>query len=281
MVQTARAALKRVVRKGTGLHRLAESVHRALWRHAPTLFAWRTSTQRIDVDITTRCNLQCPNCNRAIGVAPSDELLSVEQLARFVDESLGLRWRWRVIRLVGGEPTLHPQLSAILDAVHQYKDAHPSCVVLVSTNGYGTAVRRVLAALPRWVETSNSGKSSNVNRFQSYNVAPVDVARLRDSDFARGCFVTEYCGMALTPNGLYCCAPGAAVDRVFGFDVGARSLAAITPDLFDKQRRCLCRYCGHFKYNYAEPWVTDGRVSPAWDGALERYRRKRPVLTPF
>ena len=281
MIYRIRGTLKKIVRRGTFLHTMAEASQRYLWQHAPRVFDWRPNKSTIDIDITTRCNLRCWNCDRAVGRAPSDESMSLEQLSKFVKESVDTRWRWRKIQLMGGEPTMHPQLGHILEILAPYKKMHPECMVTVVSNGYGEHVRGVLSSLPEWVTVDNSGKTSNQNSFQSYNVAPIDIDRLRDADFSRGCFVIEYCGLALTRNGYYCCGAGAAVDRVFGFDIGLKSLPSVTDRTLKNQLTRLCRYCGHYKYNYNEEEVSTEEISPSWRGAFERYRKERPSLTPY
>ncbi len=112
-------------------------------------------------------------------------------------------------------------------------------------------------------------------------MAPIDIDRFRHDDFSRGCFATEYCGLALTRYGYYCCAPGSAVDRVFGFDIGLKSLSSVTDGALKDQFRFLCRYCGIFKYNYDEKRVTTEEVSPSWRDAFAKYRMERPTLTLY
>ena len=176
---------------------------------------------------------------------------------------------------------MHPQFQEVLSALRHYKEKHPDCEIRIGTNGYGDHVNRILSRLPEWVKVVNSGKTSNQNTFQSYYVAPIDVDRLKGDDFSRGCYVIEICGLSLNRYGYYCCSPGANVDRVFGFDIGVKSLLSLTDDMLKGQLRRLCGYCGHYKYNYREEYVTDEEISPCWQSAFERYREKHPELTLF
>jgi Radical SAM superfamily len=281
MIPRIRAALKRIVKPDTLVHKVAERVQHGLWRYAPRYFDWKPNLSSVDLDITTRCNLTCPNCSRSVGVAPADESLSLEQLDRFFHQSRALGWRWRSIKLVGGEPTLHPQFGEILDFLATHHQANPACEVRLVTNGHGRRVRETLSSLPSWVTVKDSDKQSNDHAFHSYNVAPIDVPKYQRADFRRGCFVTEYCGVALTKNGIYGCSPGAAVDRVFGFDVGLKSLDELSESTARQQFATLCRLCGHFKYNYGGAPVTSQQTSASWREALERYKKARPVLTTY
>ena len=281
MVHNIRQMLRTILRRKTILHEVGESAQRALWRCAPQLFNWKVDKSKIEIELTTRCSLRCYNCSRSIRQAPSDEYMSIEQLTKFVKESIDLNWRWKEIKLMGGEPTLHPDFAEVLDTVYDYKKIYPDCVVLVITNGYGERVREVLSDMPGWVTVSNRVKTTNVHRFQSYNLAPIDIEKFMHANFARGCFIIEDCGLGLNRYGYFCCGPGAGVDRVFGFDIGIKSLSALTDEALRDQLRCLCRYCGHYKYNYKEEWVTTEEISASWRAAFEKYREQRPALTLY
>lgn len=242
---------------------------------------WITNMSEIEIEITSFCNLACFNCNRSIRQAPTDECMSLSQIEKFVSESLAVKWEWKQITLIGGEPTLHPQFWEILAILERYKSAHPNCVVEVSTNGYGARVRRVLSQLPQWVKVDNSQKTSNQHNFDSYNVAPVDVPQLRNADFSRGCWITNNCGMGLTRNGFYPCGPGGSLDRIFGFDLGLKELSAVSLESLMQQLSTLCRHCGHFKTNYGADPIQEEMISPTWQRAYAAYRDKKPNLTKY
>ncbi len=65
------------------------------------------------ISITDRCNFRCVYCMEPdVRFAPQDALLTLDEIIRVtrVAESLGVRR----VRLTGGEPTLHPHLTAII-----------------------------------------------------------------------------------------------------------------------------------------------------------------------
>jgi pyruvate-formate lyase-activating enzyme len=84
--------------------------------------------------------------------------MSIEQITKFVQESLQLNWKWKKITLIGGEPTLHPYFFEVLSIVKKYKDKHNHCEIIVATNGYGPIVNQVLTKIPVWVTIINSKK---------------------------------------------------------------------------------------------------------------------------
>ncbi|MFI5324381.1 MAG: radical SAM protein, partial [Thermodesulfobacteriota bacterium] len=89
------------------------------------LTPWLTNTTRIEIEVMTNCTLSCFNCNRSVRQAPANEYMSLEQIEKFVTESIEQNWRWELINLIGGEPTLHPQLCEILKKIREYKDFNP------------------------------------------------------------------------------------------------------------------------------------------------------------
>ncbi len=281
MIKEIRRILKMSVLHHPKLRAAGESCQRFLWKHVPGLVDWRIDEAKIELDLTTRCSLACYNCCRNIRQAPSSEFMTTDQIQRFVNESIESGWRWRDIKLMGGEPTLHPHFNDVLDVLYSYKQANPECKFRLITNGHGERVRRVLSSLPEWVTVVDSNKSSEEHRFRSGNVAPIDLAKFKGSDYSRGCFLVEYCGMALTRYGYYSCGSGGAVDRVFGLDIGIKSISSLTPAALKDQMRQLCKYCGFYKYNYKMEMVTTEEISPTWRDAFERYRNQRPELTLY
>ena len=77
----------------------------------PTLRADRL--RLASVEITQRCNLRCPYCDQP----KSDRDMPVAQFARLLDELVeeGIE----AVALGGGEPTLHPDLPALLEAARR------------------------------------------------------------------------------------------------------------------------------------------------------------------
>ena len=269
---TARAAF-RVVRGRLWRYRVRPDVTRVLGpRH-------RRSRTRIELDITWACNLRCFNCNRSCEQAPTGEGMTVEQVARFVDESLAAGQRWQRIRVLGGEPTLHPRFFDILGELLRYRDAVPDVVIEVATHGHGERTRAVLAKLPAGVAVEDTRKEGPEQPFQAFNVAPVDVPAYAGADFANGCPVTEVCGVGLGPYGYYPCAVAAGIDRVFGLDLGRKRLPADDDDLHD-QLRALCRLCGHFRRE-VEPAAAGPVQSETWRAAYARWRRSPPTLERY
>ncbi len=91
--------------------------------------------RRIDylrVSLTDRCNLRCVYCMPATGMhfAPRDELLTDAELVRLV--RLTTELGFRKFRLTGGEPTVRPNLPALVAAIKALPGVEE---VSLTTNG--------------------------------------------------------------------------------------------------------------------------------------------------
>jgi hypothetical protein len=240
-----------------------------------------SSINRVEIEITSRCSLNCFNCNRNIHQAPRNDLFTVKQMEKFISESLQLKWRWDYICLIGGEPTLHPDLFKLLTVVKKYKEWRPKCIVEIATNGYSPYVRSVLKKLPPWVTIRNSHKTGRKHRFDSYNVAPVDIPKFQNSNFRKGCRVTQVDGLGLNPYGFYPCGPGASVDRIFHYGIGIKTLSDVNLMSMSKLLDTLCQYCGHFKYNKNEKLVTKQVYSKSWTQALLQFKARDYLMAKY
>lgn len=244
-------------------------------------YCYSPSRDQIEIDITYRCNLACNSCNRSLGIrqARSVDGMSLEQIERFVAESVENKVRWKVIRVLGGEPTLHPQFFEVLAALLSYKQSFaPQTDIQVWSNGCGNKVQGILARIPDGVSIVNTSKTTGSSPlFNAFNLAAMDSPLYRYVNYANGCSITEKCGVGLTPYGYYPCAIAGGIDRVVGLDKGAKQLATAYAEMRD-QLDSFCRYCGHFRMSLS---TTEQCSSTSWQIAYQRYKQKRPSLTAY
>ena len=244
----------------------------------------RRNHRKLEIDISYRCNKKCRQCNRSSPQAPSREEMSVEQVQKFILESVERKIRWDSIMVLGGEPTLHPKLPEILGLLIDYRREHSgSTAIVLATNGVGAKVKSVLDKLPKEVTLRNSAKDARTQFAESYahepfNEAPQDSLLYRFSDFRIGCYMTSSCGTGLTPFGYYVCPiAGGGIDRVFGFDAGRKEIPA-PDDQMDDQRLLFCRLCGHFKEKFAH---NTEYCSPTWKEAYREFAVRPPTLSRY
>ncbi len=232
----------------------------------------------VDLDLTYACNLKCFNCERCCGVAPSDDCLTLEQIRQFIRESTAMGMRWKAIRVLGGEPTLHPEFLPIIEELLLFKKSQcPEATIEVYSNGFGKKVNDVLTNVNSGVVVFNTAKKSREQKFQAVYLAPKDSVKYRYADFSCGCFIMHHCGIGLSPYGYYQCPVAASIDRVFGFDIAKKSLPDLADPLRD-QMKILCRYCGYFRF-YQPILLSKNLFSESWRQALEKYNVSKPLMT--
>jgi hypothetical protein len=233
-------------------------------------YPFQVSRRFVEIDITYRCNLRCANCNRSCTQAPSGLEMPLERIEAFIRESVEAAAPWRRIRLLGGEPTLHRDFSAILDRLLEYRARHnPGLRIVVCTNGSGRRVNRILARLPSGIVVKNTFKTDRQRLFRPFNRAPSDSGWFRFADFRSGCRILEDCGIGLTPLGYYPCAIAGGIDRIFGFGAGRKILPA-EGDAMRDLLGIFCPLCGHFGFSWP---IRRPRLSATWADAYAALRQ--------
>ncbi len=229
------------------------------------------SRKYIEIDVTYKCNLKCINCNRSCAQAPSNTEMPISDLEKFVEQSITKEIQWQRIRILGGEPTLHSRIFDIIDLLKTYQLKHnPPVRLVLGTNYFGNQVQQTLAKLPHDIKIKSTLKTSRVNLFKPFNVAPVDTLFNRYSDYTCGCRIIEDCGIGLTPSGYYMCAVAGGIDRIFQYHLGRKELPGPMDNLSD-QMSAFCRLCGHFGFQ----WPTRrNKTSKTWSSAYRKYREK-------
>ena len=102
------------------------------------------------LEICDACNLSCPICYAESGTHRT-EYRSLEQVERMLDAIVTNELTPDIVQISGGEPTIHPDFFAILDAAKRRPIQH----VMVNTNGIRIAqdeafVDRLATYMPRF-----------------------------------------------------------------------------------------------------------------------------------
>lgn len=237
------------------------------------------SREYIEIDITYKCNLKCINCNRSCTQSPSNTEMPVSDIERFISQSIADQIEWKRIRILGGEPALHSRIFDVIDRLMDYRlKYNPSVKLVLGTNFFGNQVHQVLAEIPKSIKIKSTLKSSRVNLFKPFNMAPVDTPFNRYSDYACGCRIIEECGLGLTPSGYYMCAVAGGIDRIFQYNLGRKELPRQSDTLSD-QMAAFCRLCGHFGFR----WPTRRtKVSKTWHRAYRKFKESESIpIRPF
>ena len=83
------------------------------------------------LEITDNCNLSCPICYAESNPQPAQQHRSLDEVLAMLDAVVANEGEADIVQLSGGEPTLHPDLFAILDAAKARSIRH----LMINTNG--------------------------------------------------------------------------------------------------------------------------------------------------
>lgn len=247
---------------------------------------FKTSFNLIEIDITFKCNLLCYNCDRSCRQVPEDNHMKVEQISRFLKESENLNREWKRIRILGGEPYLHPEIDIILAILSDHRLENKDTIIEVVTNGYGPYVKKSILKTPANIDIKNTKKTSQFNtKFEPFNIAPKDLDNSYLNKYTEACWITEECGIGLNCYGFYQCAVAGSIDRVLGFDIGFKQLPFQEEQLV-MQKEKLCAYCGHFlnqRFIPPEKRISvDGEPKTvSWKRAYSEYKKEKPVMSLY
>jgi hypothetical protein len=240
------------------------------------------SRDLMEIDLTYLCNLSCHHCNRSCPQAPSDDRISIEQIKKMLAESVAKKITWKRMRLLGGEPTLNPDLVAIVKEIFNYKKEYsPDMQIILVTNGVLDKSRELALELNRDYEVIIEDSSKQPFRqleFIAFNQAPLDDPKYKDVDYTNGCHILKDCGLGFTPYGFYPCAIAGGIDRILGKDIARKSVPETDDEMLD-QLETLCAWCGHFRMNYGS--AKDQGASPSWISTYEEYRKNKPELNKY
>ena len=253
---------------------------------------FKPNQQKIELDITYDCNLKCVDCNRSCSQAPEKAGMTMEQINAFIRESIMLHKKWELINVLGGEPTLHPQFEAIVHTLlYDYIVPYSAETTLqITSNGFGEAVRQKLEALPVHpnlvIDVHSFKESAKVPYFTPFNLAPKDTGEFTDADYAKGCWVTSYCGIGLNHLGYFACGIAGAMERVMPTSYAKHSLTEVD-DTMAEQLVYFCRYCGNFSAYHAnrgdfmeraeKDAAPKGMISESWETIYKQWRKSKQL----
>ncbi len=251
--------------------------------------------QKIEIDITYKCNLKCIGCNRSSAqVLSNNDDMSINQIKQFIRESIELKKKWKLINILGGEPTMHSKFEQIVKAIlTDYIDSYSSSTILqITTNYYSEKSRNIIEKLPKHknlaINYHSFKKSNNIIYFSPFNDAPIDTIKFTKADYRKGCWVTSYCGIGFNKYGYYPCGVAGGIDRILGKNIGLKSLYDLDNNVLKSLMEDFCQYCGNFTdyhKNYGNFISRHNKapfhknvVSKTWVKLYANYRDKPPNL---
>lgn len=230
--------------------------------------------KKIELCVTYRCNLACANCSNLCAQAPAKHDLSVEDVERFIIDSIDLGWEWEQITVHGGEPVLNPAIFDIVGVLVEYREHRKRKVRIQFLTNYSTPMIRKLANEVELmgVELGIAQKEGGAFYHDGSAIPYVPVNQSPEDlhlPWSRGCFQSSDCGICLNYLGYWECSPAAAAARVFGYKASAKSLQEVTEDVLAGGYDEHCRHCG---FAASQSRVTRQSTTETWDKALSEYR---------
>ena len=240
--------------------------------------------KKIEIDITYLCNLKCTGCDRSCTQAPETLHLPVQAIREFLSQTEKMGHQWESVHILGGEPTLHPNFLEIITLLDDWFQKHsPATELKVISNGYSRKTQELLKKIPkRWYyENSFKDGSPDIPYFEPFNMAPIDMPEWKDEDFSKGCWISQYCGIGLTPEGYFPCAVAGGIERIMKLGKGEQSLPDDDKSLKDMYFS-YCKFCGHFLqdgYLTRDERKTRGfkpsEMSESWKKAYKQWLNNR------
>ena len=158
----------------------------------------------------------------------------IDDIKRFVQESIETNHYWEFINVLGGEPTLHPEFKEIIFWIHtEYIEKYfPETILQIVSNGYDERSRLLceeMRSLYKNVRIDYGSYKSDkvIEYFSPFNDAPIDDPDYKDADYKKGCWVTSYCGIGFNSKGYYACAVAGGIDRILGKNKEIKELKKI------------------------------------------------------
>jgi GTP 3',8-cyclase len=147
----------------------------------------RIHNSKCEINVAEHCNLSCRSCSHLSPVVPKAFVDPAEVLTDLT--ALARHYRVDVVRLLGGEPLLHPDLLAVIAAVRGSGVGERVCVV---TNGllllrmdpaFWRAVDRVDISLypDRTPNAAHMAEIKGLARAHAVDLRPIRVDKFRES----------------------------------------------------------------------------------------------------
>ena len=137
------------------------------------------------ISITDRCNFRCVYCMEPdVRFQPADRLLTPSEIVRMagIAEGLGVR----KIRITGGEPTLHPELEAIIAGIRSTTRVEIAMITNGSMLTRSALARWKRAGLDRVTISIDSVRADRFARVTRSTATPDDVMAGIDACIAEG-----------------------------------------------------------------------------------------------
>ena len=211
----------------------------------------------IELHITYRCDLACVGCNRACFLPePHTPDMNLADVVKFLDEMYEAGISIKCLKIIGGEPTLHPEFMAIVECLWERLGVHGVELHLMS-NLYSSETR----SLADWVANTFPAIQINPNVFHKQKTESVVFAEETRYAFCsprdawidspgpciQMCGRSKGCGASVDKLGYTLCPVGGTIDSLLGLHARATKVCQMLDQGFVRnQAETLCAHCGMY-----------------------------------
>lgn len=250
---------------------------------------------KFEIDVTYDCNLSCKWCNRLCGTKfrPLKNNISIEKFQKIITLIEPNINNQAAVRILGGEPTLHPKIFEILDLLVKIIRPKMRFAIDICTNGSGTEVNKILNQIRLRYSTytlyneigSDKRPSSSKeffiiiskvgptgipvidNKHESiYRAAQDELPDVKD--YSKDCIVLKNCGYGINVHGIFICSPAQYIATIFKLKGGLDHLPSAAEE--EEQKKLYCRYC---YYPRSFLGFKSNEISPSYEKALADWDR--------
>jgi len=168
----------------------------------------------LEIQVMLLCSWNCHACDQFSNLPAihwvRKATMSMEQIQRFVNEMTENNAYLGRIRLVGGEPTLHPKLPEIVDLLRTLVDQGHVLNLEIVTNG--ASMEKLTPDLRKKLKIRISNETEK-SKTHTANLANTP-ATLGYADKVVPCNAPGHCGISLNYFGYFPCSSGAGLARL-------------------------------------------------------------------
>jgi hypothetical protein len=236
--------------------------------------------------------------------------MSLEAFKKYVDIIEPLITKTSGLRIMGGEPTLHPQLFEMLEILAARIRPKMSWGINICSNGVGDQVNEVLNKIRAKytshtiysdlemnlsvrfpteeqfliIESKKKAMDAYVKRHANIYQAVQDVyPDLKD--YSEDCFVLKNCGYGITPKGIFICSTIPYIATIMKLPGGLDHFPSEEEE--KEQKRMYCKYCAmastRKEFAFKSRKIPQELISPTYERALKAWDDEPyflPVIDP-
>lgn len=163
----------------------------------------------LELNITLKCNLACSNCNRYCHIyRDRTEHMSIEQIKRFIEQAKNGEGIYK-LKVLGGEPLLHPQFVEIYDLLCQAANDGIIKSIKIETNK-----TLPFPKVQIYPFVSIKGRTQSKKKHQPMLWSPKDLGVIKGAQ--PHCPQVRKCGYSLDKYGYLPCSCAIMISRMFG-----------------------------------------------------------------